>query len=68
MANTGKQVSNLTRYDFMANEKVHAIETLWKYAVRKCGPPGFSGTIGLFLCTQFVLGLIDERLNLQMST
>lgn len=51
MANTGKQVSNLTKYNFMANEKVHAIETLWKYAVRKCGPPGFSGTIGLFLCT-----------------
>ncbi|KAH9037395.1 hypothetical protein EDB83DRAFT_1749970 [Lactarius deliciosus] len=51
LANTSKQVLNLSSYDFTGlagNEtnKVRAIETLWKYGVSCCGPLGFHGTIG----------------------
>ncbi|KAH9009372.1 serine palmitoyltransferase [Lactarius deliciosus] len=54
LANTGKQVLNLVlnlaSYNFTGmagNEtiKVRAIETLRKYGVGSCGPPGFYGTI-----------------------
>ncbi|KAH8979523.1 pyridoxal phosphate-dependent transferase, partial [Lactarius hatsudake] len=50
LANTGKHVLNLASYNFTGlagNEtiKVHAIETLRKYGVGSCGPPGFYGTI-----------------------
>ncbi|KAH8988128.1 serine palmitoyltransferase-like protein [Lactarius hatsudake] len=50
LANTGKQVLNLSSYDFTrlaGNEtsEVRAIETLWKYGVSCCGPLGFHGTI-----------------------
>ncbi|KAH8977845.1 serine palmitoyltransferase [Lactarius hatsudake] len=50
LANTGKQVLNLASYNFTGlagNEtiKVRAIETLRKYGVGSCGPPGFYGTI-----------------------
>ncbi|KAH9009366.1 serine palmitoyltransferase [Lactarius deliciosus] len=50
LANTGKHVLNLASYNFTGlagNEtiKVRAIETLRKYGVGSCGPPGFYGTI-----------------------
>ncbi|KAH9029582.1 serine palmitoyltransferase [Lactarius pseudohatsudake] len=50
LANTGKHVLNLASYNFAGlagNEviKVRAIETLRKYGVGGCGPPGFYGTI-----------------------
>ncbi|KAH8980688.1 serine palmitoyltransferase [Lactarius akahatsu] len=50
LANSGKQVLNLASYNFTGlagNEviKVRAIETLRKYGVGSCGPPGFYGTI-----------------------
>ncbi|KAH9029820.1 hypothetical protein EDB85DRAFT_2249882 [Lactarius pseudohatsudake] len=53
LANTGKQVLNLTSYNFMGltgNKviKVHAIETLRKYGVGSCGPPGFYSTIDVY--------------------
>ncbi|KAH8978749.1 serine palmitoyltransferase [Lactarius akahatsu] len=49
LANTGKQVLNLTSYNFTGlagNEviKVRAIETLRKYGVGCCGAPGHYGT------------------------
>ncbi|KAH9034376.1 pyridoxal phosphate-dependent transferase [Lactarius deliciosus] len=51
LANTGKHVLNLASYNFTGlagNEtiKVRAIETLRKYGVGSCGPPGFYSTIG----------------------
>ncbi|KAI9438081.1 serine palmitoyltransferase [Lactarius indigo] len=53
LVNTGKQVVNLASYNFTGlagNEviKVHAIETLRKYGVGSCGPPGFYGTIDVY--------------------
>ncbi|KAI9452060.1 pyridoxal phosphate-dependent transferase [Lactarius psammicola] len=50
LANTGKQVPNLASFNSMGlagNEtiKERAIETLRKYGVGSCGPPGFYGTI-----------------------
>ncbi|KAN0139446.1 Pyridoxal phosphate-dependent transferase [Lactarius tabidus] len=50
LANTGKQVLNLASYNFTGlagNEtiKFRPIETLRKYGVGTCGPPGFYGTI-----------------------
>ncbi|KAH9042474.1 hypothetical protein EDB85DRAFT_2139054 [Lactarius pseudohatsudake] len=50
LANTGKQVLNLTSYNFTGltgNEviKVRAMETLRKYGVGSCGPPRFYSTI-----------------------
>ena len=52
LVNTGKQVLNLASYNFTGlagNEtiKERAIETLRKYGVGSCGPPGFYGTIGM---------------------
>ena len=49
--NNGKIVTNLASYNFaglMGNEhiKERAIETLRKYGLGSCGPPGFYGTIG----------------------
>lgn len=51
LVNTGKQVLNLASYNFTGlagNEaiKERAIETLRKYGVGSCGPPGFYGTFG----------------------
>ena len=43
LANTGRQVLNLASYNFTGLEivKERAIETLRKYGVGSCGPPGF---------------------------
>ncbi|KAI0251514.1 serine palmitoyltransferase [Lactifluus subvellereus] len=54
LANTGKQVLNLASYNFTGlagNEtiKERAIETLRKYGVGSCGPPGFYGTIDVHM-------------------
>ena len=48
---TGKTVLNLASYNFAGlagNERIkeHAIETLRKYGLGSCGPPGFYGTLG----------------------
>ena len=48
---TGKTVLNLASYNFAGlagNERVkeRAIETLRKYGLGSCGPPGFYGTNG----------------------
>lgn len=53
LANTGKMAFNLAAYNFAGlcgNEhiKEKAIETLRKYGLGSCGPPGFYGTIGEF--------------------
>ncbi|KAH9037025.1 pyridoxal phosphate-dependent transferase [Lactarius hengduanensis] len=40
--------------------KVHAIETLRKYGVGSCGPPGFYGTIG-FSTIPFVISAFAKR-------
>ncbi|KAH9060246.1 serine palmitoyltransferase [Lactarius vividus] len=50
LANIGKQVLNLAGYNSTGlackeATKVRAIETLQKYGVGSCGPPGFYGTI-----------------------
>ncbi|KAH9955402.1 serine palmitoyltransferase [Russula dissimulans] len=54
LVNTGKQVLNLASYNFTglaSNEtiKERAIETLRKYGVGSCGPPGFYGTIDVHM-------------------
>ncbi|KAN0139450.1 Pyridoxal phosphate-dependent transferase [Lactarius tabidus] len=54
LVNTGKQVLNLASYSFTGlagnkTIKVRAIETLRKYGVGSCGPPGFYGTIDVHL-------------------
>jgi serine palmitoyltransferase len=51
LANTGKTAFNLAAYNFAGlcgNERIKekAIETLRKYGLGSCGPPGFYGTIG----------------------
>jgi serine palmitoyltransferase len=51
LASTGKAVLNLASFNFTGlagNEaiKERAIETLRKYGLGSCGPPGFYGTIG----------------------
>ena len=65
LANTGKQVLNLASYNFTGlagNEtiKMRAIETLRKYGVGSCGPPGFYGTFGASLCCPFALLLMNS--------
>ncbi|KAH9983383.1 serine palmitoyltransferase [Russula compacta] len=54
LVNTGKQVLNLASYNFTGlagNEtiKERAIETLRKYGVGSCGPPGFYGTFDVHM-------------------
>ena len=49
---TGKTVTNLASFNFAGlagNEhiKEKAIETLRKYGLGSCGPPGFYGTFGM---------------------
>ncbi len=51
LLNNGKTVVNLASYNFVGlqgNEraKERAIQTLRKYGLGSCGPPGFYGTIG----------------------
>lgn len=51
LLSSGKTVINLASYNFAglaSNEhiKERAIETLRKYGLGSCGPPGFYGTIG----------------------
>jgi len=51
LLNTGKMVINLASYNFTGlagDERIttRAIETLRKYGLGSCGPPGFYGTIG----------------------
>lgn len=47
----GKPMLNLASFNFSGlsgNEEIkeHAIETLRKYGLGSCGPPGFYGTLG----------------------
>ncbi|KAI0062481.1 serine palmitoyltransferase [Artomyces pyxidatus] len=54
LLNTGKQVLNLASYNFtgLAGNKdieQRAIETLRKYGLGSCGPPGFYGTIDVHM-------------------
>ncbi len=72
LANTGKQVLNLASYNSTGlagneNIKVRSIETLRKYGVGSCGPPGFYGTIGASVCCQCALA-VTIGFGLQMST
>jgi serine palmitoyltransferase len=51
LLSTGKQVINLTSFNFTGlagNEEIkeRAVETLRKYGLGSCGPPGFYGTLG----------------------
>lgn len=51
LASSGKTVLNLASYNFtglQGNEHIkdRAVETLRKYGLGSCGPPGFYGTIG----------------------
>jgi serine palmitoyltransferase len=51
----GKTVTNLASYNFTGlagNEtiKERSIETLVKYGLGSCGPPGFYGTQGMHCC------------------
>jgi serine palmitoyltransferase len=51
LCSTGKQVVNLSSFNFTGlagNEyiKEKAVETLRKYGLGSCGPPGFYGTLG----------------------
>ncbi|KAI9452054.1 pyridoxal phosphate-dependent transferase [Lactarius psammicola] len=64
LANTGKQVPNLASSNFTSlagNETINerAIETLRKYGVGSCGPPGFYGTIGVSVLS--IRPCCDER-------
>lgn len=52
LVNTGKTVLNLASYNFTGlagDERIisRAIDTLRKYGLGSCGPPGFYGTIGM---------------------
>ena len=72
LANTGKQVLNLASYNFTGlagNEtiKMRAIETLRKYGVGSCGPPGFYGTIGASVLLSILLLVMNDFAS-QMST
>ncbi|KAH9016370.1 serine palmitoyltransferase [Lactarius deliciosus] len=50
LANAGKRVLNLASYNFTGLAiKVRAIETLRKYGVGSCGPPGFYGTTNVHM-------------------
>jgi serine palmitoyltransferase len=58
LVHAGKQVLNLASYNFTGlsgNEttKMRAIETLRKSDVYSCGRPGFYGTIGTSIYSQF---------------
>jgi serine palmitoyltransferase len=51
LLSTGKTVTNLASFNFAGlagNEQVkeRALDTLRKYGLGSCGPPGFYGTIG----------------------
>ncbi|EGO01287.1 hypothetical protein SERLA73DRAFT_179434 [Serpula lacrymans var. lacrymans S7.3] len=51
---TGKTVTNLASFNFTGlagNEQIkqHAIDTLRKYGLGSCGPPGFYGTLDVHL-------------------
>lgn len=51
LANTGKTAVNLASLNFtglVSNEHIkdRAVETLRKYGLGSCGPPGFYGTLG----------------------
>ena len=53
MKRTGKVATNLASLNFTGlagNEhiKQRAIETLRKYGLGSCGPPGFYGTLGIY--------------------
>jgi serine palmitoyltransferase len=51
LLSTGKTVTNLASFNFAGlagNEQIkeRALDTLRKYGLGSCGPPGFYGTIG----------------------
>jgi serine palmitoyltransferase len=53
LVDTGKTALNLASYNFTGlagDERItaRAIETLRKYGLGSCGPPGFYGTMGMF--------------------
>lgn len=53
LASTGKLAINLASFNFSGlagNEhiKQRAVETLRKYGLGSCGPPGFYGTLGTY--------------------
>lgn len=53
LLSNGKAVVNLASFNFVGlagNEQIKekAVETLRKYGLGSCGPPGFYGTIGEF--------------------
>lgn len=63
LLSTGKVVTNLASFNFAGlagNEaiKERAIDTLRKYGLGSCGPPGFYGTIGLVFALFVVLRLL----------
>ena len=65
LASTGKLVLNLSSYNFTGlagNEiiKERAIETLRKYGVGSCVPPGFYGTIGTSPCCHCAQALMNR--------
>lgn len=52
LASNGKSVTNLASFNFTGlagNEQIKtlAVETLRKYGLGSCGPPGFYGTLGM---------------------
>ena len=60
LVSTGKTATNLTSFNFTGlagNEhiKQKAVETLRKYGLGSCGPPGFYGTLGTFLLLVFLI-------------
>jgi serine palmitoyltransferase len=66
LQNTGKVVTNLASFNFTGlsgNEyiKERAIETLRKYGLGSCGPPGFYGTVGEAVSTSLSIYFNNYR-------
>lgn len=66
--NNGKPVINLASFNFCGlagNEQIKekAIETLRKYGVGSCGPPGFYGTIGGFESFVYIESVLVHTLG-----
>ena len=69
LVNTGKTAINLASFNFTGlsgndNIKELAVNTLRKYGLGSCGPPGFYGTLG----TTFVLTACSHRLTGRRQT
>ncbi|KAH9077522.1 serine palmitoyltransferase [Lactarius deliciosus] len=68
LTNTGKRVLNLANYNYTGLRiagnnpiKVRAIETLRRYGVGSCGPPGFYGTIDVHRDPAFYKAWLPNR-------